>query len=89
MPIIILQRIRTLYVLIAMSRNDVILVVSLGRKYYVFSRLNADTEWSKQWVKKNLYDRRYTFSRAKALLLTHNIQRRVRTEYGVWEMKCD
>ena len=74
-----------------MSRNNVIVVAIVGkptRKYYAFSDLNADTEWSEDHVRKLIDSNEYkfTYDRGKALIRAHNLQQSIDTEYGVREL---
>lgn len=74
-----------------MSRNDVILVVKDTRKskhwYYVLQGLNADTQWSKKIVSELIIGNlKKTKRRATALILAHNKQKKINTEYGVREI---
>lgn len=75
-----------------MSRNNLILVVKDKRHnkewYYVFANLDADCHWNARYVKKLINNKtfRRTKSRATALVLAHNKQKRMNTEYGVREM---
>lgn len=71
-----------------MSRNDVILVIRCGRRYYVAPYVNADTQWNLEYARHvvNTYDR-WVPSRARALVLAHNMQARDESEYGVRELR--
>lgn len=71
-----------------MSRNNVILVIRRQNRYYVVADANADTEWSEEWATRHteLDSSRSTKSRAKALVRAHDLQNRIRTEYGVREL---
>ena len=70
-----------------MSRNDVILVVRVGRRYCVLAPLCADTEWDRAFVRRATRQQcRWTSSRASALVHAHNLQLRWNTEYGVREL---
>jgi hypothetical protein len=73
-----------------MSRNDLIGVTRVGRRYYVLCPLNADTEWSSRATRRLVLRKQYVFrsrSRGQALMHAHDLQRfHTRTEYGVWEM---
>lgn len=73
-----------------MSRDDVILVVrkSLNKRhiYYVF-HANATLHWEdEEWNSLILNNSKFTFSRGKALILAHNKQKKLQTEYGVREV---
>jgi len=75
-----------------MSRNNLILVVNddrfLSTWFYVFSNINADTEWNKKYAIKRIRLKitKRTNCRATALLLAHDIDKRIGTEYGVREI---
>ena len=75
-----------------MSRNNVIIVARVRdkenrNKYYVLNDLNADTEWNEEWIAKKLTDTvKFTHSRSKALIMAHNIQNKLKSEYGVHEI---
>ena len=75
-----------------MSRNNVIVVARIKdtdnrNKYYVLHDLNADTEWNEDWLAKKITEtEKFTPSRAKALIMAHNIQNKIKTEYGVHEI---
>lgn len=73
-----------------MSRNDLIGVTRVGRRYYVLCPLDADTEWSSRAARRLVLRKQYVFrsrSRGTALMHAHDLQRfHTRTEYGVWEM---
>ena len=66
-----------------MSRNNVIVVASANRRYYVLPNLNADTQWNEDSVREQLPSARFTANWGRALVLAHKIQRRIDTEYGV------
>jgi hypothetical protein len=73
-----------------MSRDDVILVVRrpLNRNYvyYVF-HANATLYWEgEEWNALILNSSKFTYSRSKALILAHNKQKKIHTEYGVREV---
>jgi hypothetical protein len=73
-----------------MSRDDVLLVLHKKRNnrsiYYVF-HANADLYWhGEEWNALVLNTSKYTYSRAKALILAHNKQKKLDTEYGVVEI---
>ena len=74
-----------------MSRNNVILVASYNNRYYVFNRLNADTEWNTDYVHNRIKneDLKYTKHRAKALVIAHDYQKKYDTEYGVHEIDAE
>lgn len=71
-----------------MSRNNLILVAHTARRSYVLPNLNADTEWNKEFAMSEVEkaDRKYCHKRSRALLLAHDIQNRLDTEYGVREI---
>ena len=73
-----------------MSRDDVILVIRKKKDnrpiYYVF-HTNADLYWhGEEWNALILNTSKYTYSRAKALILAHDKQKKLNTEYGVVEI---
>lgn len=73
-----------------MSRNDLVLVGKLKGKYYVFGPCNADTEWNAHWLLNKINtteNNKFTYDRGRALILAHNMQSKLETEYGVREMK--
>jgi len=77
-----------------MSRNNLIIVANDKRGihewFYVIVNANADNDWNHKKCKKiikymkNLGKR--TKVRATALILAHNIDNKIKTEYGVREM---
>ena len=76
-----------------MSPNNVIVVAhlkdSIGKiKYYVFYDLNMDTEFNEVHIRKLITERPNNFvgDRVTALILAHNKQNKIDTEYGVREM---
>jgi hypothetical protein len=74
--------------LLAMSPNNVILVAHMADKSYVFENVNADTEWSEEWARAQVAtgDRLFKRRRGDALVLAHDMQNRIKTEYGVREV---
>ena len=72
-----------------MSRNNLILVIydKYRKIYYVVQDVNADTEWSVEGatylVQKGT---KFTRDRGRALILAHDIDRKLQTEYGVREI---
>ena len=73
-----------------MSRDDVILVIRKKKDnrhiYYVF-HANASLYWhEEEWNALILETSKYTYSRAKALILAHDKQKKLDTEYGVVEV---
>ena len=77
-----------------MSPNNLILVAHMSRRSYVFADANADDQWSAEWaaaqvrsVPPDVFPRPITRrTRAQALVLAHNLQLRLCTEYGVREV---
>jgi len=78
-----------------MSRNNFIVVLRDRRFtkewYYVFSNLNADNDWNYKYFKKLIRNsiqqrRKRTSNRGIALMLAHDIQKKIKTEYGVSEV---
>ena len=74
--------------LLAMSPNNVILVAHTADKGYVFENVNADTEWSEEWARAQVAtgERLFKRRRGDALVLAHDMQNRIKTEYGVREI---
>lgn len=69
-----------------MSADDVILVIRKSSKYYVV-HANATDHWeSDNWNCLINPETKYTFSRAKALIIGHDIQKKINSEYGVREV---
>ena len=76
-----------------MSRNNLILVVQDKRSYktwfYVLVNVNADTQWNMKFCKHQISSMRKigkrTSQRSTALILAHDIDNRIDTEYGVRE----
>ena len=50
--------------------------------------LNADSEWDEGWIKSKITteNNKFTLNRATALLIAHNMQKKINTEYGVREL---
>ena len=74
-----------------MSKNNLILVVHHDGKHYVLKNCCADTQWNAAYVKEYVKsdEVKWTNSRANALVLAHNMQNRLDTEYGVRELFLD
>ena len=74
-----------------MSRNNVILVARVRGRYFVLPRLNADTQWNAEYVRQRaeMAGQLSTLSRARALVLAHNMQARMQCEHGVREINVD
>ena len=75
-----------------MSRNNLILVIydKYRKMYYVTRDVNADTEWSTESaVYLFQQGRSFTRNRGKALILAHNSDRKLQTEYGVREISIN
>tara|TARA_B100001989_G_scaffold16637_1_gene10261 strand:+ start:688 stop:933 length:246 start_codon:yes stop_codon:yes gene_type:complete len=76
-----------------MSRNNLIIVVNdkrgLKEWFYVIINANADNEWNYKFFKKKIQEMRKegkrTRQRSTALLLAHDIDNKIKTEYGVRE----
>lgn len=72
-----------------MSRNDLILVIhdKYKKMYYVVHSRNADDDWHHNGavclIKKGM---KFTTDRGKSLILAHNMDRKINTEYGVREV---
>ena len=71
-----------------MSHNNLILVAHLEGRSYVFANAYADTQWAPEWSKAQIAtgERPYKRKRSQALVLAHNLQNRLNTEYGVREI---
>lgn len=71
-----------------MSRDNVIAVVKYKKKYYVLSDLNIENQFDEDYIKNLLLNNnlKYTYNRGKALIIGHNIQNNINTEYGVKEL---
>ena len=76
-----------------MSRNNLIIVVNdkrgLKEWFYVIINANADNDWNYVFCKKKIREMRKegkrTGHRSTALLLAHDIDNKIKTEYGVRE----
>ena len=70
-----------------MSRNNLIAVVRHNGRYYVLPDLNADTEWDPNTCilkfDRHTHKKKH---RGAALIIAHDIQRELDTEYGVREL---
>ena len=71
-----------------MSKNDVIIVARLRKRFYVLGPLNADTQWCAGAILQIIESTslKYTRNRSKALVLAHDLQKKKETEHGVWEL---
>ena len=71
-----------------MSRNNLILVVHFAGRHYVIRDINADTQWNSTYAAEYIAQSsaRWSKSRADALVLAHNMDNSINTEYGVREM---
>jgi hypothetical protein len=68
-----------------MSRDDVLLVVQKERRYYIFhANASYDLDNPENLIQP---DSKFTYSRSKALVLAHDKQKKLDTEYGVREFK--
>ena len=80
-----------------MSRNNLIIVVrdkrGISEWFYVIVNANADNDWNHKKCKKTIkYMKsigKRTKVRATALILAHDIDRKLKTEYGVREMSIN
>jgi len=69
-----------------MSRDDVLLVIKKQRKYYVL-HTSASWHWcSEEYINLITPESKYTYSRPRALVIAHNKQKKMDTEYGVVEI---
>lgn len=66
-----------------MSRNDILVIVKKQKKYYVL-HVCADLD-SDEIDKLITIKTPFTYSRSTALILAHNKQKKLETEYGVRE----
>lgn len=71
-----------------MSRDNVIAVAKYKYKYYVLPNLNMENQFNTDYIKQILDSKNYKFTcdRGKALIIGHNIQKKIDTEYGVNEI---
>jgi hypothetical protein len=70
------------------NANNVVLVAHTTDKSFVFPGIDADTEWNREWARKKIDGKDQPFKRRRgdALLLAHDMQNRLNTEYGVREL---
>lgn len=76
-----------------MSKNNLIIVVNdkrgLKEWFYIIINANADNDWNYKFCKKKIREMRKekkrTRHRSTALLLAHDIDNKIKTEYGVRE----
>lgn len=72
-----------------MSRNNLIAVTRRRGRYYVLARINADEQWDRAYCRRQIDAnrvKRWKSSRADALVLAHDLQKKYETEYGVREV---
>ena len=71
-----------------MSRDNVIAVAKYKYKYYVLPDLNIEVQFDPEYIKNILLnsEKKYTRDRGKALIIAHNIQKKMNCEYGVIEI---
>ena len=85
-----------------MSPNNLILVAHVreggtgnNRRSYVFPNADADLHWTEAWAARRIWGNESLHRRppllvrrrrAQALVLAHDLQRRMQTEYGVREV---
>ena len=76
-----------------MSRNNVIVVAASRNnlkkelRYYVFFDLCMDTEFTEDYIRKMVtLTNKSTKDRGKALIIAHDVQKKIETEYGVREI---
>ena len=71
-----------------MSRDNVIAVAKYKYKYYVLANLNMEIQYNKDYIKQILDSTncKFTKDRGKALIIGHNMQKKINTEYGVREI---
>lgn len=67
--------------------KSMILVCHFGGKSWVIEDADWDKEWDVQ-AQAHISDseKKFMYDRQKALVLAHNIQNRIDSEYGVWEI---
>jgi hypothetical protein len=80
-----------------MSRNNVIIVARYKGRYYVLPNLNADRAWEDEFLLEMLqkdqkdpndqsgHQLKSTHNRGRALVIAHDFQKELDTEYGVHE----
>jgi hypothetical protein len=73
-----------------MSRDDVLLVIQKKKNtQYIYYVLHANASWhwcTDEWDTLITPESKYTYSRARALVIAHNKQKKLDTEYGVVEI---
>tara|TARA_B110001452_G_scaffold267348_1_gene276886 strand:+ start:6383 stop:6619 length:237 start_codon:yes stop_codon:yes gene_type:complete len=76
-----------------MSRNNVIVVAASKNnkkqelRYYVFFNLCMDTQFTEEYVRQLVtVSNKSTRYRGRALIIAHDAQKKIDTEYGVIEM---
>ena len=69
-----------------MSRNNLVLVICHEAKYYVVPNVNACTQWNFKFARNYVKVGKYMRNRGNALILAHNIQLKIQTEFGVREL---
>ena len=71
-----------------MSHDNVIAVAKYKYKYYVLPDLNIEVQFDPDYIKNILLnsEKKYTRDRGKALIIAHNIQKKMNCEYGVIEI---
>ena len=75
-----------------MSPNNLVLVIHAEGRSYVAADVDADECWSAEWARAYVEGhplsrwRSRWRSRAAALVRAHDLQNRLRTEYGVREI---
>lgn len=73
-----------------MENNNVIAVAKYKYKYYVLPNLCMDTQFNNLYIKEllinNNHINKYTRNRGKALIIAHDIQKKIDNEYGVIEI---
>lgn len=76
-----------------MSRNNLIIVIYWRGRYFVLPNAIADVHWQRsflrKWVREAVLNDKITQyrQRARALVHAHNLDFRLKTEYGVREIK--
>ena len=71
-----------------MSRDNIIAVAKYKYKYYVLPNLYVENQFNNDFIKNLLINNnyKYTYNRGKALIIGHNMQKKIDNEYGVVEI---
>ena len=73
-----------------MSPNNLIVVLHFNQGYFVLPNLDADEEWNIRACIKIVEkgEARCWRRRSAALVRAHDLQKKLKTEYGVRELVC-